>query len=140
MTVPAALSLHSWHENMTPSPARRAGILVPLFSIPSTRSWGIGEIADIEHLAAWLQAAGQRVLQLLPLNEMPLGGRSPYSALSAMAIDPQFIAMRAVEDFDAIGGDEWDDQLESFESGWPGFFEVLRIYLRHDADARIRGT
>ena len=90
---------------MTPSPARRAGILVPLFSIPSTRSWGIGEIADIEHLAAWLQAAGQRVLQLLPLNEMPLGERSPYSALSAMAIDPQFIAMRVVEDFDAIGGE-----------------------------------
>lgn len=29
--------------------------------------------------------------------------------------------------------DEWDDQLESFESGWPGFFEVLRIYLRHFA-------
>jgi uncharacterized protein YndB with AHSA1/START domain len=25
--------------------------------------------------------------------------------------------------------DDWDDQLESFESGWPGFFEVLRIYL-----------
>jgi uncharacterized protein YndB with AHSA1/START domain len=25
--------------------------------------------------------------------------------------------------------DDWDDQMESFESGWPGFFEVLRIYL-----------
>lgn len=28
---------------------------------------------------------------------------------------------------------EWEDQLESFESGWPGFFEVLRVYLRHFA-------
>ncbi len=89
---------------MTP-PARRAGILVPLFSIPSTRSWGIGEIADIEHLASWLQAAGQRVLQLLPINEMPPAERSPYSALSAMAIDPQFISMHALEDFEAIGGE-----------------------------------
>ena len=25
--------------------------------------------------------------------------------------------------------DRWDDQLEAFESGWPGFFEVLRVYL-----------
>jgi uncharacterized protein YndB with AHSA1/START domain len=25
--------------------------------------------------------------------------------------------------------DDWDDQLEGFEKGWPGFFEVLRIYL-----------
>ncbi|WKG04180.1 SRPBCC domain-containing protein [Mycolicibacterium sp. HK-90] len=29
--------------------------------------------------------------------------------------------------------DDWDDELESFEGGWPGFFEVLRIYLRHHA-------
>ncbi len=39
----------------SPQPgSRRAGILVPLFSIPSTRSWGIGEIGDIEPLARWL--------------------------------------------------------------------------------------
>jgi uncharacterized protein YndB with AHSA1/START domain len=25
--------------------------------------------------------------------------------------------------------DDWDDQLEGFESGWPGFFAVLRVYL-----------
>ena len=25
--------------------------------------------------------------------------------------------------------DDWDDQLEGFEGGWPGFFEVLRVYL-----------
>src|SRR5688572_33194945 len=85
--------------------SRRAGILVPLFSIPSTRSWGIGEIGDIEPLARWLAAAGQRILQLLPINEMPPQERSPYSALSAMAIDPQFISMAAVEDFEALGGE-----------------------------------
>jgi 4-alpha-glucanotransferase len=92
---------------MSPSPPgpRRAGILVPLFSIPSTRSWGIGEIGDIEPLAQWLHAAGQRILQLLPINEMPPEERSPYSALSAMAIDPQFISVAALEDFDSTGGE-----------------------------------
>lgn len=29
--------------------------------------------------------------------------------------------------------DDWDNELEGFESGWPGFFEVLRIYLVHFA-------
>jgi uncharacterized protein YndB with AHSA1/START domain len=29
--------------------------------------------------------------------------------------------------------DDWDDQLEGFESGWPGFFAVLRVYLAHFA-------
>ena len=84
---------------------RRAGILVPLFSIPSSRSWGIGEIGDIAHAARWLDAAGQRILQLLPINEMPPAETSPYSALSAMAIDPQFITLDLVEDFRAIGGE-----------------------------------
>ena len=32
--------------------------------------------------------------------------------------------------------DEWDDQMEGFESGWPGFFALLRIYLAHFAGAR----
>jgi hypothetical protein len=56
-------------------------------------------------MTRWLDRAGQCILQLLPINEMPPGERSPYSALSAMAIDPQFISMRALEDFDAIGGE-----------------------------------
>ena len=90
---------------LSPPESRRAGILVPLFSIPSTHSWGIGEIGDIEPLARWLHGAGQRILQLLPINEMPPEERSPYSALSAMAIDPQFISVAALEDFEAIGGE-----------------------------------
>jgi 4-alpha-glucanotransferase len=88
-----------------PSRERRAGILVPLFSIPSSRSWGIGEIGDLEPLTAWLAQAGQRLLLMLPINETPPTDPSPYSALSAMAIDPQFISLHAVEDFAAIGGE-----------------------------------
>ena len=87
---------------MTP---RRAGVLIPLFSIPSSRSWGIGEIGDIASMVRWLDAAGIRILQLLPINEMPPGETSPYSALSAMAIDPQFITLDHVEDFVEIGGE-----------------------------------
>ncbi len=88
-----------------PAPERRSGILVPLFSLASSRGWGIGEIGDIARFARWLDAAGQRLLQLLPINEMPPGETSPYSALSAMAIDPQFVSMDAIEDFAAAGGE-----------------------------------
>jgi hypothetical protein len=31
---------------------------------------------------------------------------------------------------------DWDDQLENYESGWPGFFEVLRLYLAHFTGAK----
>jgi uncharacterized protein YndB with AHSA1/START domain len=36
--------------------------------------------------------------------------------------------------------DDWDDQLEGFEAGWPGFFEVLRIYMTHFAGAPSAST
>src|SRR5262245_59373644 len=84
---------------------RRAGTLVPLFSMPSTRSWGIGEIGDLERMTAWLGEAGQRLLQLLPITETSPDDPSPYGALSAMAIDPQYISLANVEDFAAIGGE-----------------------------------
>ncbi|MSO82875.1 MAG: 4-alpha-glucanotransferase [Acidobacteria bacterium] len=85
--------------------SRRAGVLAPLFSIPSSRSWGVGDIGDIGVMTRWLERAGLRLLQLLPINEMPPHETSPYSALSAMAIDPQFIAVGLLEDFAALGGE-----------------------------------
>jgi 4-alpha-glucanotransferase len=84
---------------------RRAGLLIPLFSCPSTASWGIGDIGDVEPLTAWLAGAGQRILQLLPLNEMAPGQKSPYSAISAMAIDPIVISVPRVPEFAALGGE-----------------------------------
>jgi 4-alpha-glucanotransferase len=84
---------------------RRAGLLIPLFSFPSSASWGSGDIGDIAPMTSWLEGAGQRVLQLLPLNEMAAGQQSPYSALSAMAIDPLFIRVAAVPEFAASGGE-----------------------------------
>jgi len=49
---------------------RHAGLLLPLFSAPGRRSWGIGELADLPPLGGWIKSAGLDFLQLLPLNEM----------------------------------------------------------------------
>lgn len=86
-------------------PERIAGLLLPLFSCPSNQSWGIGEFADVPTLARWMLRGGLRLLQLLPLNEMASGQRSPYSALTTMALDPIFIHVPDVQDFQAIGGE-----------------------------------
>ena len=84
---------------------RHLGALVPLFSIPSRGSWGIGEMPDLSRFARWLDEAGCDFVQLLPVNEMADGQSSPYSALSAMAIDPIYIAVGDVEEFVAAGGE-----------------------------------
>jgi len=83
---------------------RHAGLLLPLFSAWTTSSWGIGECGDIGPLSAWLAEAGFDRLMLLPLGTMASGQASPYSAQSAMAIDPIFISIEAVEDFGPAGG------------------------------------
>ena len=80
--------------------------MLPLFSCPSTRSWGIGEIGDIPVVANWMRRAGFRLWQLLPLNEMAPGQNSPYSAISAMATDPIYISLPLVPEFQALGGED----------------------------------
>jgi 4-alpha-glucanotransferase len=99
---------------------RRAGISVPLFSLRSTRGWGIGEIGDIPIVAGWLRSASQSVLQILPLNELAPSESSPYSALSAMAIDPQFISIWMMDDG------------EMFENAWKRELEAVRSAPRID--------
>src|SRR5262245_55950560 len=91
---------------------RRAGILVPLFSMPSSRSWGIGEISDLARMTGWLAAGDQRLLQLLPITEPSPDDPSPYGSLSAMAIDPQYISLADMEDFGAIGGERHLDRKQ----------------------------
>jgi 4-alpha-glucanotransferase len=84
---------------------RAAGVIIPLFSCMSSASWGIGEIPDIAPLTEWMRRAELSVLQMLPLNEMAAGQQSPYSAMSAMAIDPIFLRVAGLEDFEALGGE-----------------------------------
>lgn len=84
---------------------RASGILVPLFSVRSSRGWGIGEFRDLAAFAPWVRAARQSFVQILPMTEVPSGEASPYSALTAMALDPIFISLPAMEDFAALGGD-----------------------------------
>ena len=84
---------------------RHAGLLVPLFSLASRASWGVGEIPDLPRFARWLRGTGLDFVQLLPVNEMEEGQNSPYSALSAMAIDPVFIAPGEVPEFQEAGGE-----------------------------------
>lgn len=77
---------------------------MPLFSAASSESWGIGEIPDIVPLARWLGRAGFDRLMLLPLGAMAAQQSSPYSAMSAMAIDPIYIGVGGIEDFLRAGG------------------------------------
>lgn len=68
------------------------GICVPLFSLHTSMSCGIGEFLDLIPLIHWCQKIGFDIIQLLPLNDT---GRetSPYSAISLMALNPIHLSL-----------------------------------------------
>ena len=86
----AGTGLASWERVVT---KRASGVLVPLFSLRSSNSWGVGEFPDLPAFAGWAQAAGQSFIQILPITEVPPSETSPYSALTAMAVDPIYIRL-----------------------------------------------
>ena len=75
--------------------ARQSGIAVPLFSLASSHGWGIGEFGDLPEFANWMREAGQAVIQILPIQEMPPLESSPYSAMTAMAASTALPPLRS---------------------------------------------
>ena len=80
---------------------RKAGVVLPLFSLRTTRDWGIGQITDLPSCASWLARSGQRLLQILPPHQLSAGETSPYGALTAFGLDPIYVDVEAVPDLDA---------------------------------------
>lgn len=80
-------TVNKWQQIGT---RRRAGVAVPLFSLYSDNSTGIGELTDLVKLADWCTQTGISIIQLLPLNDVG-GDFAPYNSVSSFAIDPMYI-------------------------------------------------
>lgn len=75
--------------------SRRAGILVPLFSVYSRDSLGIGEMADLKLLSDFCGKTGASIIQFLPMNE--IGSTfCPYDAVSSFALEPSYISLSSL--------------------------------------------
>ena len=74
-----------------------AGTAIPVFSLRSERSFGVGEFRDLKLLADWAAATGQHVIQILPVNDTSCNGSwrdsYPYNANSIFALHPQYISL-----------------------------------------------
>jgi 4-alpha-glucanotransferase len=76
---------------------RRSGIAVPLFSIWSKKSIGIGEIPDLKLVIRWASETGNTIVQLLPLNDTGFD-YAPYNSVSSFALDPMYIAIQSLKE------------------------------------------
>lgn len=77
-----------------------AGVAVPLFSLRSEHSFGVGEFADLQLLGDWCAACGERVIQILPINDttmtMSWQDSYPYNTVSSFALHPLYIRLSDV--------------------------------------------
>jgi 4-alpha-glucanotransferase len=71
---------------------RRAGLLVPVFSLRHAHDLGIGDTTSVLDALRFCHAQGLKVLQLLPINETG-ADHSPYNAISSVALDPALLSM-----------------------------------------------
>lgn len=75
-----------------------AGCTLPLFSLRSSRDWGVGEIGDLPACAKLLAGHGFSVLQLLPPHELAAGETSPYGARTGFGLDPIYASVDRITD------------------------------------------
>ena len=79
---------------------RGAGVAIPVFSLRSKKSFGIGEFSDIPLMVDWAAKTGQCFLQLLPVNDTTMNRNwhesYPYNAISCFALNPAYIRLEEV--------------------------------------------
>ena len=77
-----------------------AGTLVPVFSLRTRKSAGIGDFGDLKTMIDFVASTGQKVLQLLPINDTTIThtwtDSYPYSCISVFAIQPQYADLHAL--------------------------------------------
>ncbi len=93
---------------------KRSGVLVPLFSVYSRESLGIGEFADLKLLSDWCVKTGNSIIQLLPLNET--GMFCPYDSESSFALEPAYLSLRRLP---AAQKKKFGDRLQAVRKKFP---------------------
>ncbi|MFP5040070.1 4-alpha-glucanotransferase [Parasediminibacterium sp. JCM 36343] len=72
-----------------------AGLAIPVFSLRSQKSFGIGEFTDIPALVDWCTRTGLKLIQILPINDTTAThtwvDSYPYAAISAFALHPMYL-------------------------------------------------
>jgi 4-alpha-glucanotransferase len=76
---------------------RCAGSVIPVFSLRSEQSFGVGDLGDLRLLVDWAKKTQQRIIQVLPMNDTTTThtwvDSYPYSAISIYALHPMYISL-----------------------------------------------
>ena len=79
-------------------PWKGAGTVIPVFSLRTEGSFGVGDFGDLKLMIDWCDKTYQRILQVLPINDTNMTGSwqdsYPYNSISIYALHPQYCDLR----------------------------------------------
>ena len=77
---------------------KAAGVVVPIFSLRSEGSFGVGDFGDLKMMVGWAAKTHQRVIQILPIYDTTITNTwtdsYPYNSISIYALHPQYADLR----------------------------------------------
>lgn len=131
---------------------RLSGVSIPVFSLRSASSHGIGDFGDLRKMADWANATGLSIIQLLPINDttthLTWRDSYPYNCISTLALHPIYINLEAVgkledealrEELEQEGKRLNAGRFLDYEGVWKSKMRYLRaIYLQEKGNVSTR--
>ncbi len=114
----------------------QTGVAIPISGLKSSTSCGIGEFNDLIPLAEWSASCGMDLIQILPINDSGLNS-SPYSALSAFALNPIYIHLPDLDGFTVDSHyEQFKKQVNSIERiPYQKIYEFKQYQLQQNFEA-----
>ena len=129
-----------------------AGTLIPVFSLRSKGSFGVGDFGDLKMMIDWVAETNQRVLQVLPINDTTSThtwtDSYPYSAISIFALHPQFADFRQLpeikdkkkaREMEALRKELNELKQIDYERVNNAKTDYLRIIFKQEGEAVMKG-
>ena len=129
-----------------------AGTLIPVFSLRSKGSFGVGDSGDLKMMIDWVAETNQRVLQVLPINDTTSThtwtDSYPYSAISIFALHPQFADFRQLpeikdkkkaHEMEALRKELNELKQIDYERVNNAKTDYLRIIFKQEGEAVMKG-
>ncbi|MDF9830285.1 4-alpha-glucanotransferase [Parabacteroides sp. PF5-6] len=127
---------------------RCAGTVVPVFSLRSEESFGVGDLGDLYKLVDWVKRTRQRVIQVLPMNDTTMThswrDSYPYSAISIYALHPMYISLswlgalndkKSAAHYAALREELNKQESVDYERANRGKLDYCRAYFRQEGEA-----
>ena len=77
-----------------------AGIVIPVFSLRTERSYGVGDFGDLKDMISWASSVGMHAVQILPINDTMMSGSwmdsYPYNSISIYAFHPLYADLNSL--------------------------------------------